>query len=259
MQLKLGRQPRTFNPRVPHMSAILARGDLPTPPLSVDYTAGMPDELGSMLNDSLGDCTCAAYYHARQIWTFNARGAVITEPDSDVLGLYEGACGYSPSDPTTDQGGVEQDVLTYLLNTGAPVGADGSQRDKILAFLEVDFRNLDDLKRAIADCGIAYIGIDVPQSVMDSAGDSTVPWDYNPSNAAIVGGHAIVLAAYDLDTFTCISWGKRYKLTHNFLAEFLDEAYAIADPAWIRATGKTPLGMSVQGLEAQMAGLRMAA
>ena len=255
--VKFGRKPRTYNPAIPHMSALLARGDLPPPPLSVDYTAGMPDDLGEFLNDQLGDCTCAAYYHARQVWSFNARGAAITEPDSDVLALYEQACGYSPSDPTSDQGGVEQDVLTYLLNTGAPVGADGSQRDKILAFLEVDFRNLDDLKRTIADCGVAYIGIEVPQSVV-SGDEPPALWDYDPSNAAIAGGHAVILVAYDPDTFTCISWGKRYKISHGFLGEYLREAYALADPAWIRATGQTPLNMTVQELEAQMAALRMA-
>jgi len=254
---KLGRKTRGYNPAIPHMSALLAGKSLAPAPLQIDYTAGMPNDLGAMLNMDLCDCTCAAFYHARQVWSFNAGGKMVTEPDSDVLALYEQACGYSPSDPTTDQGGVEQDVLTYLLNTGAPVGADGTQRDKILAFIESDPRNLDDLKRVIADCGVAYVGVRVPQSVMDNAADVSVPWD-TTGNQTIVGGHAVVLAAYDLDSFTCISWGRRYKITVPFLGNFLEEAYGIADPAWIAATGKTPLGMSVPEVESTMRALRAA-
>jgi hypothetical protein len=203
----------------------------------------------------LGDCTCAAFYHARQVWSFNAGGAEVTEPDADVLALYEQACGYVQGDDSTDQGGNEQDVLTYLLKTGAPIGKGG--RDKILAFLEVDFRNLDDLKRTIADCGVAYIGIDVPQSVMDNADDPRKLWDTD-GDETIVGGHAVVLVGYDLDTFTCISWGTRYKITHRFLGKFLDEAYAIAAHEWVKSTGKTPLDMTVEQLEEQMQAIKQA-
>ncbi len=76
----------------------------------------MPVDLGEMLNSDLGDCTCAAFFHARQVWTFNAGGAEITEPDADVLELsYSEACGYVQGDDSTDQGGNEQAVLTYCL------------------------------------------------------------------------------------------------------------------------------------------------
>ena len=84
----------------------------------------MPADFGVMLNDQLGCCTIAAYFHARQVWSFNAGGMEITNPDSDVLFGYQKICGYDPSNPTTDQGGNEQDVLTYLLNTGPPVRPD---------------------------------------------------------------------------------------------------------------------------------------
>ncbi len=74
---------------------LAAKPTLPPPPAAVDYTKGMPTDLGMMLNDSLGDCTCAAYYHARQVWTFNT-GKMVTEPDGDVEDLYVKACGYDP-------------------------------------------------------------------------------------------------------------------------------------------------------------------
>jgi hypothetical protein len=245
--MRLGRQPRTYNPSIPHMSALMAGRQLAPAPIECDYTKGMPDDLGFMLNDQLGDCTCAAYFHARQIWSYNATGTEITNSDSDVLGLYEKACAYDPSNPTTDQGGNEQDVLTYLLNTGAP------DCSKILAFVEVDPRNMDDVKRAIYENGCAYIGINLPQSALSA--DNTVAWDVIP-NDTIAGGHAVILVGYDLDGFDLISWGKRYRCTNAFMAQYCEESYAIADPLWIAKTGKTPLGMSITELENLMVALK---
>jgi hypothetical protein len=245
--MKLGRRKRSYNPSVPHMSALMAGRQLPPAPINCDYANGLPADLGVMYNDSLGCCTIAAYYHARQVWSYNAAGTEITNPDSDVLLGYEKICGYNPADPTTDQGGVEQDVLTYLLNTGAP-GC-----DPIIAFVEIDPRNLDDMKRAIFDTGCAYIGVDLPESAMSSE-----IWAVS-DNDPIAGGHAVILCGYDLDGFDLISWGKRYRCTNAFLGKYCEEAYAIADRSWIKETGQTLLGMTVQELESTMAALKYAA
>ena len=138
--MKLGRLPRTYNPAIPCMSALMNLAKPIVLPDSVDYTAKMPDNLGMMLNDRLGDCTCAAYYHFMQTTSFIATGKMITQVDTDVLKLYEGACGYNPNDPSTDIGGIEQDVLTYLHKTGAPTGTKAQTHHKLTAFFEVDFR-----------------------------------------------------------------------------------------------------------------------
>jgi len=254
MNRKLGRKPRKFDKRIPRARDLIKLMDFNVP-ACVDYSSAMPDDLGEMLNDSLGDCTCAAYYHARQVWTADDDGdGMETASDSDVLALYEGACDYRPGNSSTDQGGVEQDVLAYLLNTGAPVTGGV---DKLVAYVEVDKRDQAALKRVIYDCGIAYIGVDVPQSVMDNADDNTIPWDI-VGNTQIVGGHAVILVGYDFETFTCISWGKRYKITNAFLIAHLDEAYALIDKSWIESTGDTPFGMTLEDLETAMQGLKYA-
>ncbi len=133
---------------------------------AVDYTRGMPGNLGMMKNDTLGDCTCAAFYHALQVWSFNAGKQIDTEPDLDVVDLYEQACGYKPEQGGEGPGGNEQHVLTYILKQGAPFGPNGQQRHKITAFAEVDVKNIDNIKRTIHDCGVAYIGFNVPQYIM---------------------------------------------------------------------------------------------
>jgi hypothetical protein len=254
---KLGRLRRTIDPRIPHMSALTAGTTLKPPPASVDYTKGMPANLGMMLNDTLGDCTCAAVYHAIQVWSFNAGGKMQTEPDSDVEKLYELACGYKPSAGGEGPGGNEQHVLTYLLKTGAPYGPTGQTTHKIAAFVEVDPRNIDDVKRCIDYCGVAYIGFNVPQYIVPAP--PAVPpqiWDVENTNTAIVGGHAVVLAGYTATGARLISWGQYYTMTWGFFAKYVDEVYAIADTIWIDAKGTTPGGITLAELEVQMKALK---
>jgi hypothetical protein len=255
---KLGRLSRGHDPRIPHLSALLAGTSPPPPPPSADYTKGMPADLGMMLNDTLGDCTCAAVYHAIQVWTFNADGGKIdTEPDSDVEKLYVQACGYKPSAGGEGPGGNEQKVLTYLLKKGAPAGPKGLTRNKIAAFVEVDPRNTDDVKSTIFNCGVAYIGFNVPQYIVPAApAQPPLVWDVESANNKIVGGHAVVLAGYDANGARVISWGSYYTMTWAFFAAYVDEVYAIADQDWIDAKGTTPGGLSLADLETQMKALQ---
>lgn len=253
---KLGRLHRTYDPRIPHMSALVAGQTLAPPPAQANWTAGMPNNLGMMLNDTLGDCTCAAVYHAFQVWSANAQGGIQTQPDSDVEKLYILACGYNPRVGGEGPGGNEQHVLTYLLNRGAPFGPSGQSVHKITAFVEIDPRNTDDVKRAIVSSGVAYIGFNVPQYIVP-APPGTPPqiWDVQTANASIVGGHAVVLAGYDASGARVISWGQYYTMTWTFFAKYVDEVYAIADTTWIDSKGTTPGGLTLSELEIQMKAL----
>lgn len=250
---KLGRKHRTFDPRIPHLSALMAGKTLAPPPARVDWTTGMPADLGAMLNDRLGDCTCAAFYHALQVWTFNTTGAMATQPDADVEQLYIQACGYDPRTPGEGPGGAEQAVLTYLLKTGAPVGPAGKSRNKLIAFVEVDPRVTDDVKRSIVECGVAYIGFSVPQFILQSPPPKV--WDVQAADSPIEGGHAVVLAGYDAQGVRVISWGACFTMTWAFFAKYVDEVYALADQAWIEAKGTTPGGLTQAALVAQMKAL----
>lgn len=259
--LALGRKPRTFRPSIPHMSALISGRKLPPIPPSADWLTALPSALGVMGNDSLGDCTCAGLGHAIQVWSGNAEGSVVTIPDSDVLEIYEQACGYVPGDPSTDQGGVEQDVLAWAHKTGIPTPGGP---DKIAAFVEIDVRNLHDICRGINEFGLVYIGFNVPAYLMNNGPPQV--WDVNPvGDQTIVGGHCVVLPSYVFTqapngyiseaTFGLISWGEKFAMTAAFFRAFVDEAYAIADAHWIEATGVDPLGMTLAQLEAQMRAL----
>jgi hypothetical protein len=249
--MKLGRKPRIWNPAVPHWSALkMARAPIKVP-AATDYTAGLPADLGMMLNDTLGDCTCAAIYHARQVWSNAAQGAIDTQPDAEVEAAYEQFCGYVPGDPSTDRGGNEQSVLTDWVKLGAPL-AGGV--DKLARFIEVDPTNAGDVDRAIYECGGVYIGLNVPAFLM--AGTPPAIWDVDPAgDNSIVGGHAVFVAGYSLGGVKLISWGSVYEMTWAFWRQFVEESYALADNEWIKAKGLTPLGLSLAQLEAQMQAL----
>ncbi len=245
-----GRLPRTFDSRIPHLSALSMSAKAPAPiPVSHDWAAGMPADLLMLMNDSLGDCTCAAVLHALQVWTHTtATMQVVT--DTEALWMYENWAGYVPGDPSTDQGANEQTILTDWLKNG--VLLTGGKKNHISAFIEVDPRNLNDVRRAIYESGLVYIGFEVPQSLENN--DPPL-WEIVPGQEQIVGGHAIVLTGYDATTFSLISWGQKFKMTTSFFSKFTDEVYALVDHNWATATGKTPLGISLQTLIDQMKAL----
>jgi hypothetical protein len=206
-------------------------------------------------NDSLGDCTCAAIYHAFQVWSFNGQGTIDSEPEANATLLYEQACGYVPGKADTDCGGNEQDVLSYVMLSGAPAGAGGASRRKITAFVEIDPRNFADVKLSIFSGGLVYLGFDVPSYMPQTAGST---WDAQPSTAnySDVGGHAVIAAGYTADGLIIISWGAKYLMTWAFWSEFVDEAYLIAYADWFRSTSLSPPGGTLDELEQQMIALR---
>ena len=258
MSHKFGRLARDFDPKVPHLSAVIANKRQSPPRRSRHWGSRMPADLGMMVNDKLLNCTCAAFYHALQVWSFNAAGRssaqMVTVSDINVIELYALACGYDPRKSGEGPGGKAQHVLRYLLNQGAPIGR--RRRNKIHAYIEVDPRHVNDVKRAIDDCGLVYVGFNVPKYLGPQNRHLPKVWDIDPFNRRIIGGHAAVLPGYDEHTLDVISWGRFYKMTWGFFGRYVDEVYAIADQAWIAATGRTPGGLTVTELDTQMQALR---
>ena len=103
------------------------------------------------------------------------------------------------------------------------------------AYARVNERALADVRAAIyADVGVG-IGFTVTQSAMDQF-DRGEPWDVVRDSlgriydADVLGGHYVYLPAYHADGgFTCVTWGKRQKMTAAFFKHFVDEAWAIWD------------------------------
>jgi hypothetical protein len=258
-----GRQPRRFDMRMAHYSAARLRARaLPQLPRSVHWTANMPADLGMMLNGydalnpsapQLGCCPIAGLHHARQVWSYNAAGNMVTDPNADVLADYEAMCGYVLGDPATDQGGNLQTVLGHAMRDGITTAG---AKDRLLGAYEIDPRQLLDVARIIDECGVAYIGLDMPASwAQAQPGDV---WNVDGPGA---DGHCVGLTGYEMgpddlpQAFDARSWGLNFTMTRGGFQAYCDEAYGLVDAGWIAATGKAPAGLSIEQIQADMAAI----
>lgn len=198
---------------------------LPVAPAAVDKTFGIT-RWGVMLNDSLGDCTCATTGHMIQTWTAEA-GAEVTVPDSAILTAYEEACGYDPSDPNTDQGGIISNVLDYFRDTG--VGG-----HKIAAHAEVNITQMR-VQQGVYIFDALDFGIELPRTAQQQIGPDKV-WDivnfaqsYEAQRGSW-GGHSVPVVKYDPTGVWCVTWGALQKMTWQFLMYYADEAHACISP-----------------------------
>lgn len=251
-QFKFGRRPRIHDSRVPHRSMLTMGVPMAAPPpYLMSYANMLPANLGEMMNDRLGCCTCAAVGHAIQLWSEVADHSMITPPDSAILSLYEAVGGYVPGKPETDGGAIEQEVLAYWLNN--PV--DGN---KLIAYVEIDPANMDDVKRTIVECGLAYIGFNVPAYLQQGLMTAGSIWDVNQAaDNSSIGGHAVIIDGYDdKGNLSVISWGSQYSMTPAFWDKQVDECYGLVNDLWVQTTGSTPAGLPLEALESLMQSLK---
>lgn len=237
--MKLGKRRARHDPRVPMLSKYTTR--LPAPPAQEDYGSKL-SHLGMMLNDKLGDCTCAAVGHVIQEWTTYAQKKPLVLPDDTIEQLYEAVGGYVPGQPSTDNGAVEVDVLNYWL-------ANPVQGNVLQAYAAVEPGNHNGIKDAVYIFGNAYIGLQLPVSAQTQDVWAVPPGGaVGPGAPGSWGGHAVPAVGYDARGLTVITWGALKRMTWQFWDAYCDEAYALLSPDWIEATGKAPPGFDLAQL-----------
>lgn len=202
-----------------------------------------------LLNDQLGDCTAAGFWHLVQGWTAFAQRP-FTPTDQNALDLYEPTSGYNPKTGANDNGAVEQDVLAYL----AQYGVDGH---KVAAFAQVDHTSQDEMLKALDVFGGLYVGIACPDSMQQQFAAGEVI-DYVPG-AQIEGGHCIVIVGWDGENWIAVTWGALVKVTPAFWQHYGDEAWAIATQDFIDGAGEDPAGLNLQALLNEFAELGLRA
>jgi hypothetical protein len=246
--MRLGKRSPKYDPRVPMFARFASSVALPPP--SIDWARGL-SKFGVMRNDVLGDCTAAGIAHAFQIWTGDVRREW-TPTDEQVVAFYSATTGYRPGLPSTDRGGVEADVLAYLLKHGF-------YGHHIGAYCSVDVKSLVHVQQAVSLLGPLYIGVALPVSAQTQD-----VWDVPATGVAGAGapgswgGHCVVIAGYDTHGLTCITWGALKKMTWAFWRAYVDEAHAILAGAWIGSNGAAPSGFDYNGLYAAMNEIRSA-
>ena len=245
--MKLGKR----NVRFDHRTMKMAKYLPPLMPLAeaqIDYSNGVTD-WGKMLNDTIGDCTCAAACHLIQLATMNdvdkSQGRMQTLPDSVVLDLYERWCGFDPKNPiATDNGGVELDILNHWRQ-------EGIQGHRLLSYAAIDLRKYRHLQYAINKFNV-YIGVELPVSAQNQE-----TWDIVGNDGGRWGGHAIGLTGYD-DTgsepiIQFVSWGKHMAMTLRFWTKYVSEAYALMLEDFEGSKSHGPEGFDVVGWQSDLA------
>jgi hypothetical protein len=249
--MKLGRKAVKTDSRTLRVADYATKA-LPSPPKTADWTRGVKD-WGQFLNDQLGDCTVAAAIHALQVFSLNA-STELTFTDVDALKYYEAWCGYDPSNPLSDQGGIELDVLNSWKNQELAGHA-------LKAFAAVNPKDPVEVRTAISLFGGIYIGLSLPSSAQNEVGGTwtSEAW-YDPFDskyrAGSWGGHAVFVPYYDADGPVCVTWGGLQRMTWAFWAAYVDEAYALLSPDFLRANGTDPAGFDMAALEADLAAIR---
>ena len=235
---KLGKLPARNDPRTLKLANYLQPGSLPLIPQQVTWGNKVP-EWPMFLNDTLGDCTCAAAGHLIQMWTADHHHE-ITPTDDDILQAYEAVGHYDPSDSSTDQGAVEIDVLNYWRQTGI---AD----HQILAYVSVNPRNKSHLLAAMFLFGGLYIGVQLPLSAQAQVGGlwTTTGGDASQTDPGTWGGHAIPLVIHNQSTWSCVTWGKLQKMDDGFVYTYVDEVYALVSEDWANKHVGAPSGFDL--------------
>jgi hypothetical protein len=226
---------------LPRLSSFVSKSLMPTP-AACNYLSGLTD-WGVMLNDRLGDCTCATAGHMRMAWSASAKGAPVVIADGDILTAYEAVSGYSPATGANDDGAACAAVLDYWQSTGI-------SGNKIAGYVAVNPTDQLEVQQAIYLFGGVYAGIYLPQSA-EAQTDAGQPWDltwFSP----ILGGHAIPYLAYGPTGVTAVTWGKPQPASWRFVAHQTDELYAVVDTDFLGTGGKTPTGLDLAGLLAAM-------
>ena len=207
-----GRKPRT----VPGVGMKLSRylKALPAPPSTFDFSApALPALRDVMLNDSLGDCTCAGAYHSLAVWSGQASDLFHATKDQ-VLALYE-AFGYKPGDPSTDNGANENDVLDYLQTHGFANG------DKILGHLLIDGTNKAEVLAAAWLFETLYFGVSLPDSWI-SPFPQTDGFVWDAATPDENNGHCFVSFGATTSGLLIDTWGLFGTITFEAIAKLCE-------------------------------------
>lgn len=224
-----------------------AIGRVPKVPASV--SPAFTGQWGMLCNDRLGCCAIAGPGHIEMNIGAIAPNVPTLIPDDDLTqSTYFGLTGGA------DNGLALATVVTAWQS---PTGLFGPA-DRILGGAQLNFRNHVELEESIAFTGSVDLGIACPASAQEQAQQQMetgqlVPWTYEPGSL-VEGGHCIVGVGYEARGVWIVSWGQLILATWQFLAHFLDEAWAIL-PSQFQEAGHGPLNIDWTALQADWAAI----
>jgi hypothetical protein len=224
------------------LSNYLDLGALPKIPGSFGHENILTD-YGMLANDQYGDCVVAGACHEVMIWNAAAGHPVPTFTDETALADYSAITGFTPDDPSTDQGTDMAAAARYRKNTGI-VDAAGN-RHKVAAYLAIEPGNLHELAAASYLFGAVGIGIEVTDVAMNQF-ENGQPWSYR-RGGNILGGHYVPIVAKRQGYYIAVTWGKLQKMTWAFYVQRSMTAIAYVSEEYLN-NGVSPEGFNKTAL-----------
>lgn len=214
MTYKFGKLPPLPDKRNIKLRKILRKELLPPLPdtYDIDDALGGIDDNRMFANDEYGNCVIAARAHQTFRFEKYEQGKQIAITDQEVIDQY------LKESFGMDMGLILLVSLKRWRKEGWPVG---EKTYTIYAFAEVDWKNHEEVKHCIHLLGGVNFGMLVYQCDVDQfeAGEA---WHLTESPGPYLGGHGVYayrygkLIGYDERGLTCMTWGKRQRMTWAF-------------------------------------------
>ena len=199
--------------------------------------------------NQIGDCVIAAAGHMEMVWSFNADDGFVPS-DHDIMMAYGYVGGYVAADPSTDKGADPLTCLKYWRKQGIA-------GRKIEGFASVNPSNQDRLMQSVSIFENSYLALGLPAALQNIPdGD---PWDI-PAGQPLTGewlpgswgGHMVESPKYDENYCYIVTWGNLVPVSWRFLMTYCDEAYACWSKDMLDNLGRTPTGLDVAALSADL-------
>lgn len=196
-------------------------------------------------NDQWGDCVFAGGGHETELFNWLAAGAHYGQPSpvsitaDNSLSDYGAVTGFTPTDPSTDQGTNVGTALAYRRAHGL-IDANGV-RHKIAAYVKLNPKDIKQLAEAIYLFDAVGIGFEFPNYAMDQF-NANKWWSYKAGQPAPSDGHYVCAVGKHPGFISVISWGRRQYMTDQFYQAYNDEAYGIMSLESLNALTGTTIG-----------------
>jgi hypothetical protein len=241
---KLGKKPAKRDRRNLKLKSIL-RGPVKVP-AEYDFDishAGVPTPV--FANDRFGDCVIAGRAHQTLRFELVEQRKVIGITDGEVLREYLLETG------GRDTGLIVLDSLKRWRERGWVAAGD---RYFIKAFAEIDRGAATQVKRAVfTELGVG-LGISLPMTAQREF-EAGKPWaavSGSGSTPGSWGGHYVYVTGYTTLGPTCVTWGRKQRMSWAFFNRYCDEAYAVIDaldtPKKRRALNRLKIEKFLKGL-----------
>ena len=208
-------------------------------------------EWGMLANDRVGDCAEAGSAHETLVLSREGDHHAAFD-DACTLKTYSEIAGYVDGEESTDVGTEPRELAQFRRKTGILDAKDG--RHRIGAYLWLERGDVKQLWAALHTFGAAGIGYELPESAQQQFGEGK-PWDYEPGSP-IEGGHYVPAIGRRSGGFIdAVSWGQRIAITPKFYERFCQCGLIYVSASALDGSGKTPEGLDLEQLLADLKAL----